>query len=69
MGNFPGGSVVKNLPAYAGNTGGAGSIPVSGRSLEEEIATYCSILAWKISRTEEPAGYLSWDHKELDLNK
>ena len=69
LGNFPGGSVVKNLPAYAGNTGGAGSIPVLGRSLEEEIATYSNILAWKISRTEEPAGYLPWAHKELDMNK
>ena len=30
---FPGGSVVKNLPANAGGTGDAGSIPRSGRSL------------------------------------
>ena len=25
-------------------------------SLEEEMATYSSILAWKIPRTEEPGG-------------
>ena len=31
---FPGGSVVKNLPANAGDTGDMGSIPGSGRSLE-----------------------------------
>ena len=43
---FPGGSVVKNLPASAGN---AGLIPESGKSLEE--ATYSSILAWEIPRT------------------
>ena len=29
---FPGGSVVKNLPANAGDTRDAGSIPGSGRS-------------------------------------
>ena len=29
---FPGGSVTKNLPANAGDAGGAGSIPGSGRS-------------------------------------
>ena len=30
----PGGSVVKNPPANAGDTGDAGSIPRSGRRLE-----------------------------------
>ena len=29
---FPGGTVVKNLPASAGDTGAPGSIPGSGRS-------------------------------------
>ena len=29
---FPGGSVVKNLPANAGDTGGVGSISGSGKS-------------------------------------
>ena len=29
---FPGGTVVKNLPASAGDTGDMGSIPKSGRS-------------------------------------
>ena len=32
---FPGGSVVRNLPANAGATGDAGSAPGSGRSLGE----------------------------------
>ena len=31
---FPGGAVVKNLPASAGDAGDAGSIPGSGRSPE-----------------------------------
>ena len=31
----------------------------SGRSLEEEMATHSSVLAWKIPRTEEPDGLQS----------
>ena len=31
-GSFPGGTMVKNLPADAGDTGDLGSIPGSGRS-------------------------------------
>ena len=34
--------------------------------LEKEMATYSSILAWRIPWTEEFAGYSSWGHKELD---
>ena len=50
---FPGGSVVKNLPANAGD---AGSIPGSGRSPGEGNGTHSSILAWEIPWTEEPGG-------------
>ena len=50
-GGFPGGSVVKNLPANAGDTG---LIPGSGRSLEEKMATHSSILAWEIPRIDKP---------------
>ena len=32
--------------------------------LEQEMATYFSILAWRIPWTEEPGG--SWGHEELD---
>ena len=54
---FPGGSVVKNLPANGGDTG---SIPGLGRSLEKEMATHSRrILAWEISWTEEPGGLQS----------
>ena len=45
---FPGGSVVKNPPANAGDAGDSGSISGSGRSPEEEMATCSNILAWKI---------------------
>ena len=48
--------MVKNLPANAGDSG---SIPGSGRSLEEEMATHSSILAWEIPWTEEPGGLQS----------
>ena len=51
---FPGGSVVKNLPANAGAAGDIGSIPGWGRSSEEEMATHSSILAGIILWTEEP---------------
>ena len=37
-----------------GDAGDTGSIPGLGRSLEEEMATRSSILAWKIPWTEEP---------------
>jgi len=42
MKGFPGGSVVKNLPANAGDLG---SIPGLGRSPGEQVATHSSILA------------------------
>ena len=48
--------VVKNLPTDAGDIKDVGLIPGSGRSLEEEMATHSSILAWEILWTEEPGG-------------
>ena len=48
---FPGSSVVKNPHANAGDSS---SIPGSGRSLEKEMATYSSILAWEIPWIEKP---------------
>ena len=50
---FPGGSAVKNLPAiqetWVRSLGGEDP-------LEEDMATHASILAWRISGTEEPGG-------------
>ena len=34
--------------------------------LEMEMATHSSILAWKISWTEEAGRYSPWGHKESD---
>ena len=53
---FPGGSVIKNLPANPGATE-ALIQPLGWEDLlEEEIATHSSILAWRIPQTEEPGG-------------
>ena len=51
--DFPGGAVVKNLPVNVGDTGDVDSVPGSGRSLEEGMATHSSILAWRTPWTEE----------------
>ena len=48
--------MVKNLST---NEGDACSTPGSGRSLEKEIATHSSILAWTIPWAEEPGGLQS----------
>ena len=56
---FPGGSDDTATACNAGAAGYMGSIPGSGKSLEEEMATHCSILAWKIPWTEEPGALQS----------
>ena len=48
--------MVKNSSANAGDTRNVGLILESGRSLENEMATHSSILAWEIPWTEEPGG-------------
>ena len=53
---FLGGSVVKNLPANAGDMG---LIPGSDRFPEKEMTTHSRILAWEIPWTEEPGGLQS----------
>ena len=47
---FPGGSVVKNLPANTGATGDAIWSLGQEDPFEEEMATHSSILAWKMSK-------------------
>ena len=48
--------VLKNPPANAEDLKETGSILGLGRSLEEDMATHFSILAWRIPWTEELAG-------------
>ena len=49
---FTGGSLIKNLPANAGDVG---SILGQDDPLEEDMATHSSILAWRIAWTEDPS--------------
>ena len=51
--------VVKKRPANAGGLRDEGSIPGSGRSPGEGMATHSNILAWRIPWTEDPGGLLS----------
>ena len=51
---FPGGSVVKNPLANAGDEGS-----ISGLPLEKELATHSRILAWEVSWTEDRVGLQS----------
>ena len=64
--------LVKNRPANAGDARDTGSFPGWEDPLEEEIATHCSSLAWRIPWTEEPGGlqsYSPWRRKESDTTK
>ena len=53
---FPGGSVVKNLPAM--QKACVGSLSQED-PLEKETATHSKILAWEIPWIEEPSGLQS----------
>ena len=53
---FPGDSAVKNLPAIQETQDQS---LCREDSLEEEMATHSSILAWEIAWTEEPGGLQS----------
>ena len=66
MFSFPCRSVGKES-AY--NAGDAGSIPRSGRSPGEGMATHSSILAWRIPWTEEPGGLQSMGSQESDTTQ
>ena len=61
--------VVKNLPANAGDVRDGCLIPGLGRSLEEEMTTHSSILAWRIPWTEEPGKLQSLRCKESDMTE
>ena len=54
QGGIPGGSVGKETSC---NAGVPGLIPA--RSLEKEMATHSSVLAWRIPPTEQPDGLQS----------
>ena len=58
--------MVKNLPAVQESW-----VQSLGQEypLEKEMATYSSILAWRILWTERPGVYRPWGHKESDMIK
>ena len=60
-----GSSVGKESACDAGDTG---SIPGSGSPLEKGMATHSSILAWRISGTEEPGGLQSIGLQRVGLD-
>ena len=62
---FPGGSVVKNPPAKQ-----VTQVQFLGReySLEEEMATLSSILAWK-NPMDNLVGHSTWGYKESDTTE
>ena len=57
--------MVKNPPA---NSGDVGLIPGLVRSLEKEMATHSSILAWRIPWTEYPGGLQSMGSQGVGHN-
>ena len=61
---FPGGSVVKSLPANAGDTGDVGLIPGSGRSLLGENSN-----PLLYSCPENPMGRGAWQAAVLGVAK
>ena len=65
---FPGGTVVKNLPANVGDARDVGSIPESGRHPGVGNGTPLQILAWKIPLTEDPGGLLSMVLQRVGYN-
>ena len=64
--DFPGGSVIKNLPAkkriWVQSLGWKDA-------LEKEMATHSSILAWEIPWTEEPGRLQSMGSQESDTTE
>ena len=62
---FPGGSLVKNLPAKQETQ--VQSLDEKD-PLEKEMATHSSILAWKISWTEDPGGLQSMGSQRVGHN-
>ena len=65
---FPDGSVGKESTCNAGDTGDMVQSLGGGDPLEKEMATHCSILAWKIPWTEEPGGLQSTGSRRVRYN-
>ena len=64
---FPGGSVIKNLSANAGDTGDLVRSLGWENPLEKKVAKNSNILAWRIPWTEEPGGLVCGVAKSMGL--
>ena len=68
--NFPGGSVVKNLPASAGDAEDVGWIPGLGRSPGEGCGNPLQYSCLEdFHRQWSLAGYNPWGHKESGMTE
>jgi len=64
--------LVKNPPVMQGSACNARDLglfpgPGSGKSLQKEMATHSSILAWEIPWTEEPGELQCMNSQKLDM--
>ena len=64
---FPGGSVVKNLPAVQETKETWVRSLGQEDLLDKEMATHSSILAWRIPWTEEPGRLQTMGSQEWDM--
>ena len=63
---FPGGTMVKNLPANTGDSGGRSLIPESGKSPGGGNGNPLQYSCQKSREQRSLLGCGPWDHKELD---
>ena len=63
---IPGGSVGKESACSAGDPGQSLG---QEDTLEKQMATQSSILAWKTLWTDKPGGNSLWGHKESDMTE
>ena len=66
---FPGGANDKELPATAVNVRDKGSIPGSGRSLEEEMTSTPVFWPGESRGQRSPVGYGPWSRRESDTTE
>ena len=66
---FPGGSVLKNLPANEGDLGVSGSIPGLGRSARVGNGIPFQYSCLENSTDKELMWYSPWGHKESDATE
>ena len=67
--SFHGGSVIKTMPANAGDIRDWGSIPGLGQSPEKEMAAHSSVLVWEICGQRILEGYIVQWVAESDMTE